>query len=137
MDGSPVSVSSIGVHQLTREQFEEQVEEALELVPDEFQAYLNSVAVIVEQWPTAEHRSRLRLRPNETLFGLYEGVPLTQRSSGYNLALPDRITLFQGPLEADAGLDRERLRRQVRRVVLHEIAHHFGFGEERLRELGY
>jgi predicted Zn-dependent protease with MMP-like domain len=95
------------------------------------------VAVVVEDWPTAAHRHRLRLRPYETLFGLYEGVPLTQRSSGYNLALPDRITLFQGPLEADAGADRERLRKQVRIVVLHEIAHHFGFGEERLRELGY
>jgi predicted Zn-dependent protease with MMP-like domain len=64
-------------------------------------------------------------------------VPLTQRGTGYNLALPDRITLFQGPLEADAGSDRERLRERVRIVVLHEIAHHFGFGEERLRELGY
>src|SRR5690349_7151899 len=106
---------------MTREEFEEQVEEALEPVPDEFQPYLKNVAVIVEQWPTGEHRQRLRLRPNETLFGLYEGVPLTQRSSGYNLALPDRITLFQGPLEADAGPDRERLRQQVSRVVLHEI----------------
>jgi predicted Zn-dependent protease with MMP-like domain len=123
---------------MTREEFEEQVEEALELVPEEFRAYLKDVAVVVEDWPPVEHRHRLRLRPNETLFGLYEGVPLTQRTpSSYNLALPDRITLFQGPLEADAGPDRERLRRQVRRVVLHEIAHHFGFGEERLRELGY
>jgi predicted Zn-dependent protease with MMP-like domain len=122
---------------MTREEFEEQVEEALELVPEEFRTYLVDVAVIVEDWPTAEHRRRLRLRPNETLFGLYEGVPLTQRNSGYNLALPDRITLFQGPLEAYTGADRERLRHQVRIVVLHEIAHHFGFGEERLRELGY
>jgi predicted Zn-dependent protease with MMP-like domain len=122
---------------MTREAFEEQVEEALDLVPDEFRTYLADVAVVVEDWPTAAHRHRLRLRPNETLFGLYEGVPLTQRSSGYNLALPDRITLFQGPLEAHAGSDRERLREHVRIVVLHEIAHHFGFGEERLRELGY
>jgi predicted Zn-dependent protease with MMP-like domain len=122
---------------MTREEFEEQVEEALELVPEEFRSYLADVAVVVEDWPTAEHRRRLRLRPHETLFGLYEGVPLTQRNTSYNLALPDRITLFQGPLLADAGSDRERLRQQVRRVVLHEIAHHFGFGEERLRELGY
>jgi predicted Zn-dependent protease with MMP-like domain len=122
---------------MTREEFEEEVEAALELVPEEFQNYLEAVAVVVDDWPTAEQRRRVRLRPHETLFGLYEGVPLTQRSSGYNLALPDRITLFQGPLEADAGPDRQRMRRQVRRVVLHEIAHHFGFGEERLRELGY
>jgi predicted Zn-dependent protease with MMP-like domain len=122
---------------VTREEFEEQVEEALELVPEEFQHYLRDVAVVVEDWPSSEHRRRLRLRPHETLFGLYEGVPLTQRSSGYNLALPDRITLFQGPLEAFAGTNREHLREQVRIVVLHEIAHHFGFGEARLRELGY
>lgn len=122
---------------MTREEFEEQVEEALDLVPDEFRTYLADVAVVIEDWPTAQHRRQLRLRSNETLFGLYEGVPLTQRNSGYNLALPDRITLFQGPLEAHAGSDRERLRERVRIVVLHEIAHHFGFGEERLRELGY
>jgi len=122
---------------MTREEFEEHVVEALELVPEEFRQSLADVAVMVEAWPSAEQRGRLRLRSNETLFGLYEGVPLPQRGSGYNLALPDRITLFQGPLEEDARGDPEHLRRQVRRVVLHEIAHHFGFGEERLRELGY
>jgi predicted Zn-dependent protease with MMP-like domain len=122
---------------MTREEFEDEVVEALELVPEEFRGYLKEVAVVVEEWPSTEQRQRLRLRQNETLFGLYEGVPRTQRNSGYNLALPDRITLFQGPLEQNAGPDREQLRRQVRRTVLHEIAHHFGFGEERLRELGY
>jgi predicted Zn-dependent protease with MMP-like domain len=122
---------------MTREEFEDQVVEALELVPDEFRGTLAEVTVLVEDWPSPAQRQRLSLRPNQTLFGLYEGVPLPQRGSGYNLALPDRITLFQGPLEQDAGGDTERLRRQVRRVVLHEIAHHFGFGEERLRELGY
>jgi predicted Zn-dependent protease with MMP-like domain len=122
---------------MTREEFEEHVVEALELVPDEFRSYLADVAVMVEAWPSAEQRQRLSLRANETLFGLYEGVPLPQRGSGYNLALPDRITLFQGPLEQDARGRIDHLRRQVRRVVLHEIAHHFGFGEERLRELGY
>jgi predicted Zn-dependent protease with MMP-like domain len=126
----------MGVH-VTRDEFEEQVVEALDLVPDEFRSYLADVAVIVEEWPSVEQQRRLRLRPNDLLFGLYEGVPLPQRNSGYNLAMPDRITLFRGPLEADAGADRKRLRQQIRRTVLHEIAHHFGFGEERLRELGY
>jgi predicted Zn-dependent protease with MMP-like domain len=122
---------------MSREEFEDEVMEALDLVPEEFRGYLAEVAIVVDDWPSAEQRQRLRLRRNETLFGLYEGVPRTQRSSSYNLALPDRITLFQGPLEQEARGDRERLRRQVRRTVLHEIAHHFGFGEERLRELGY
>src|SRR5437879_4534818 len=88
---------------MTREEFEEQVEAALELVPDEFRPYLRDAAVIVEEWPSIDHRRRLRLRSNETLFGLYEGVPLTQRNSSYNLALPDRITIFPGPLRAHAG----------------------------------
>jgi predicted Zn-dependent protease with MMP-like domain len=122
---------------MTREEFEEQVVEALELVPEEFRSYLADVAIVVEDWPSVEQRQRLRLGRNETLFGLYEGVPRPQRHQGYNLAMPDRITLFQGPLEQYAGLSREHLRQQVRRTVLHEIAHHFGFGEERLRELGY
>jgi predicted Zn-dependent protease with MMP-like domain len=122
---------------MTVEEFEDQVMEALDLVPDEFRDYLKDVAIVVEDWPSDEQRQRLQLRRNETLFGLYEGVPLPLRTGGYNLALPDRITLFQGPLEQYAGGDRERLRQQVRRTALHEIAHHFGFGEERLRELGY
>src|SRR5437763_12562931 len=110
---------------MTREEFEEHVVEALELVPEEFRQYLADVAVMVEEWPSAEQRRRLRLRSNETLFGLYEGVPLPPRGSGYNLALPDRITLFQGPPEQDARGNAEHLRRQVRRMVLLEIAHHF------------
>jgi predicted Zn-dependent protease with MMP-like domain len=122
---------------MTREEFEEEVVQALDLVPEEFRGYLAEVAVVIEDWPSAEQRHRLRLRRNETLFGLYEGVPRTRRDSSYNLALPDRITLFRGPLLQFAGPDREHLRQQVRRTVLHEIAHHFGFGEERLRELGY
>src|SRR5688500_7457805 len=115
---------------MTREEFEDQVVEALDLVPDEFRPYLENVAVVVEDWPSADHHRRLRLRRNETLFGLYEGVPITQRTWGSSPLMPDRITLFQGPLEQYAGPDLERLRDQVRRTVLHEIAHHFGFGED-------
>jgi predicted Zn-dependent protease with MMP-like domain len=122
---------------MTREQFEEEIIQALDLVPDEFRPYLTEVAIVVEDWPSPEQRRRRRLRPHETLFGLYEGVPRPQRHLGYNMALPDRITLFQGPLTEYAGPHQELLRQQVRRTVLHEIAHHFGFGEERLRELGY
>ena len=77
------------------------------------------------------------LRPGQTLFGLYQGVPRTQRTTAYNLVLPDKITIFRGPLLAHFGADAPRLREEIRRVVLHEIAHHFGLGEERLRELGY
>ena len=71
----------------------------------------------------------------EPLLGLYEGVPLTQRTSGYAGVLPDKITLFRGPLERLYGHDPELLERMIRRVVLHEIAHHFGISDERLVEL--
>src|SRR5437879_13697281 len=101
---------------MTREEFEEQVVEALELVPDEFRPYLADVAVIVEEWPSAEHHRRLRLRPNETLFGLYEGVPLPQRTRGYKLEMPERITLFRGTLQTYAGADQARFRREERRT---------------------
>ena len=73
--------------------------------------------------------------PGHPLLGLYEGVPLTRRGAYYAGALPDKITIFRGPLERLYGADPERLRREVRHVVLHEIAHHFGISDERLVEL--
>jgi predicted Zn-dependent protease with MMP-like domain len=69
------------------------------------------------------------------LLGLYRGVPLTARTSFYAAVPPDKITIYQGPLERHYGVDSERLKREIRRVVLHEIAHHFGISDERLREL--
>ena len=71
-----------------------------------------------------------------TLLGLYHGIPLTARTHGYHLVPPDTITLFQGPIEAAAGDNPEAIRAQIRRTVIHEIAHHFGISDERLRELG-
>ena len=73
--------------------------------------------------------------PGQPLLGLYEGVPLTSRTSGYAGVPPDKITIYRGPLERLYGHDHELLREQIRRVVLHEIAHHFGISDERLREL--
>src|SRR5207237_431774 len=74
-------------------------------------------------------------RAVQRLLGLYQGVPLTRRGSYYSGALPDKITIYRGPLERLYGHDPEALRRQVRRVVLHEIAHHFGISDERLIEI--
>jgi predicted Zn-dependent protease with MMP-like domain len=72
----------------------------------------------------------------QPLLGLYQGVPLTRRTSGYAGALPDKITIFRGPLERLYGADPEQLRAKIRHVVLHEVAHHFGISDERLVELG-
>jgi predicted Zn-dependent protease with MMP-like domain len=122
---------------MEREEFEQLVAEAVAMLPAEFRQRMVNIEVLVDDWATPAQRRSVGLRPNETLFGLYEGVPHTRRSTHYNLAMPDRIWIFQGPIERAYGGDRERLRREVGRVVLHEIAHHFGIDDDRLEELGY
>lgn len=114
--------------------FYELVERALDGLPPELAAMLENVAIMVDDWPDYS-TPLVRNNPEDTLYGLYEGVPLTQRGWGYSGALPDRITIFKGPLERD--FPPEDLEEQVRVTVVHEIAHHFGFDEERLEELGW
>jgi predicted Zn-dependent protease with MMP-like domain len=108
----------------TRE-FEESVAAALESLPADLRTAMSNVEVVVEDEPPA----------GEPLLGLYQGVPLTRRGTFYAGALPDKITIYQGPLERLYGRDPARLEREIRRVVLHEIAHHFGISDERLVEL--
>ena len=107
------------------ERFEEYVREALETLPPELRDRMSNVEIVVEQEPPR----------GEPLLGLYEGIPLTRRGSQYGGVLPDKITIFRGPLERFYGRDPETLRREVQRVVLHEIAHHFGISDERLIEI--
>ena len=114
--------------------FYELVERALEGLPPELSELLDNVAIVVDDWP--ENSTPLVSDdPDETLYGLYEGVPLTQRGASYYGMLPDRITIFRRPLERD--FPREELEEQIRITVVHEIAHHFGFDEDRLEELGW
>jgi predicted Zn-dependent protease with MMP-like domain len=105
--------------------FEDLVDEAVASLPDDLHGFMSNVAVVVEDEPPA----------GLPLLGLYQGIPLTRRTSGYAGVPPDKITIYRGPLERLTGGDPDRLRAQVRRVVLHEIAHHFGISDERLREL--
>jgi predicted Zn-dependent protease with MMP-like domain len=114
--------------------FYELVERALEGLPPELSALLDNVAIVVDDWP-GYSTPLVSDDPGETLYGLYEGVPLTQRGAGYHGMLPDKITIFRGPLQRD--FPREELEEQIRITVVHEIAHHFGFGEDRLEELGW
>ena len=100
-------------------------DEALASVPAELRDAMSNVAIVVEDEPP----------PGQPLLGLYEGVPLTRRTSSYGAVPPDKISIYRGPLERLYGDDPDRLREQVRRVVLHEVAHHFGISDERLREL--
>lgn len=121
---------------LSRPAFEALVAEALDDLPPFFQARLDNIEVLVQPWPRRDDLTSAGLRPGYTLLGLYHGVPLTERTGGYNLVTPDTITLFQGPIEREAGGDPERIREQVRHTVIHEIAHFFGISDDRLRELG-
>lgn len=121
---------------IARTDFARLVAEALEDLPPEIRERMENVEVVIADWPTRTQLRRAGLRPGQTLFGLYEGVPLTQRTSGYNLVPPDKVTIFRGPILA-ALRTPEEIRRQVRRTVLHEIGHHFGLDEERLRALDY
>ena len=105
--------------------FEELVEDAIAELPQELHDAVENVVFIVQGEPP----------PGQPLLGLYQGVPLTGRTSGYAGASPDRITIYSGPLERLYGRDADLLRRMVRRVVLHEIAHYFGISDERLVEL--
>ncbi len=120
---------------LSREEFEQLVAEVLDSLPEDIVRYLDNVEVVVAWAPTPDQLHRAGLRPGQTLLGLYEGVPLTQRGLHYGLVLPDKITIFQGPIQ-NMAYNRADLRHLVRRTVLHELAHHFGISDERLRELG-
>ena len=105
--------------------FDEAVRDALDSLPDDLGDFMSNVEVVVEDEPPA----------GMPLLGLYQGVPMTRRGSFYAGALPDKITIFSGPLERLYGADPERLRREIGRVVLHEVAHHFGISDARLVEI--
>lgn len=113
--------------------FYELVERALEGLPPEIEALLDNVAIVVEDWP--DYSTPLVRDEDDTLYGLYEGVPLSERGAGYYGVLPDKITIFRCPLERD--FPSEALEEQVRITVIHELAHYFGFDEDRIEELGW
>jgi len=118
-------------------QFDALVESAIAGIPEEFKAHLANVTVVVEEEPSPGLLRRMGFDPRtDTLFGLYQGVPLPRRGHDYGNTLPDHITIFRGPL-LRACRSAEELADQVRRTVVHEIAHFFGFDEHRIRRLGY
>ena len=105
--------------------FEEAIDDALSSLPGDLRAAMSNVEIVVEDEPPG----------GQPLLGLYRGVPLPRRSSTYSGVLPDKISIFRGPITRIAAGDADRLGREVRHVVLHEIAHHFGISDERLIEL--
>jgi len=111
------------------------VAEAVESLPEEFRTKLENIDVVVADEPTRAQLAEAEIKPGYTLLGLYEGVPQTRRGAHYGLVPPDKITVFQKPIEAKCQTD-DRIKAEIKRVVKHEIAHHFGIGDTRLRQLG-
>ncbi len=121
---------------VSRARFEHLVAEALRGIPADLRRALDNLEVIVDDRPTDVHLADAGLEPGDVLYGLYHGTPLPERSPLQPYALPDVITIFQGPIQDDCETE-EEMREEIRRTVVHEIAHYFGFDEERLAELGY
>lgn len=119
---------------ITDEQFSEIIGDAMDELPEKYIAGLNNVAIVYEDDPSPEQRQKLHLRGDQTLLGLYEGIPLTQRGAGYSLVLPDKITLFKNPLLHQSH-DEGSFRAQVKHTLWHEIAHYYGLDHDRIHEI--
>ena len=118
---------------LRKRQFDRMVRKAVDSLPSAIHSMMENVEIVVEDEPTDEQRNS----EDDGPFGLYEGIPLTERSSSsYGLILPDKITIFRGPLERATATPSE-LYAEVQATVIHEVAHHFGMDEAQIAELGY
>ena len=120
---------------MNRDAFENLVAEALDSLPGEIQGWLDNIAVVVGERPTAEQLARVGLGAGDLLFGLYVGMPKTVRGYTYGEIVRDKIVIFQRPIE-QVSRTPAQIREHVCKVVLHEIGHHFGMDEEQLRSAG-
>jgi predicted Zn-dependent protease with MMP-like domain len=119
---------------VTRTQFERHVAEALASIPRRFRAAMKNIAIVVEDEPPQDLLDEMEVEPGDTLFGLYQGTPLTERGWSHGNNLPDRITLYQGPIE-DASENDDDLVVCVGETLIHELGHYFGLSEEEIEEI--
>ena len=117
------------------EEFSKMIGQALDELPKKYVSRLENVVITYADEPDEHQRSKLKLRGHESLFGLYEGVPLTQRGNGFSGQLPDKITLFKLPLFHYYGHDEAKFKAQIKHTLWHEIAHYFGLDHDRIYEL--
>lgn len=120
-------------HYMSDEDFEKLVADGLDAIPKEFIDKIKNVAVTIADFPTQKQLEKVKARPGSTLFGLYEGIPQTERGN-YSGVLPDKITIFKVPLVCMSE-DEDDLRERVKHTVWHEIAHHFGLDHDRIHKL--
>jgi predicted Zn-dependent protease with MMP-like domain len=119
---------------VTRAAFERLLVEAVALIPKRFRKEINNLALVVEDEPSLELLDEMEIEPPDTLYGLYQGTPLTERTWQYGNQLPDRITLFQRPIEEDCE-DEDEVRAVIGETLIHEVGHYFGLSEEEIEEI--
>jgi predicted Zn-dependent protease with MMP-like domain len=119
---------------MTRAEFERLVLEAVTLIPKRFRREIKNLALVVESEPTPELLEEMEIEPPDTLYGLYQGTPLTERTWGYGNTLPDRIVIFQRPIEEDCE-DEDEIRAVIGETLIHEVGHYFGLSEEEIEEI--
>jgi predicted Zn-dependent protease with MMP-like domain len=119
---------------MTREEFERLVVEAITLIPKRFRREMKNLALVVEDEPSTELLDEMEIDPPDSLYGLYQGTPLPERDWGFGNALPDRITLFQRPIEEDCE-DEDDVRAVIGETLIHEVGHYFGLSEDEIQEI--
>jgi len=119
---------------MTRTKFRELVDEALAGIPARFREAMKNIAIVIEDEPTAEELEEVGIEPPDTLLGLYQGTPLTERQWAHGNVLPDKITLFQGPIE-DSSEDEEDVVVAIGETLIHEVGHYFGLSEEEIEDI--
>ncbi len=119
---------------MTRLQFEQYVKDAVQTIPLRFRRAVTNLAIVVEDEPSDALLEEMEIEPPDSLFGLYQGTPLTERTWGYGNTLPDRITLYQGPIE-DASESDDDLVVCIGETLIHELGHYFGLSEEEIEEI--
>ena len=119
---------------MDRKHFESLVAEALASIPRRFKKAMHNIAIVVEDEPSLDVLEEMEIEPPDTLLGLYQGTPLTERSSSYGNTLPDRVLIFQGPHEREAE-DEDDLVVAIGETLIHEIGHYFGLSEEEIEEI--
>ncbi len=120
---------------MTREAFQALVREALDLIPRRFQERIRNVAVVVEDAPAPDLLRSMDIEPPDTLLGLYQGTPLPDRSWGHGNALPDRIAIYQRPIEEEAEGDEDEVVAIIGETLIHEFGHYFGLSEEEIEDI--
>lgn len=123
------------MHIPTDDEFSALIGKSLDELPEKYVSRLQNVLITYADEPNSSQREKLKLRSNQSLFGLYEGVPLTQRGNGFSGQLPDKITLFKLPLFLYAAGDESKFKAQIKHTLWHEIAHYFGLDHDRIHEL--